>query len=234
MQRPLFAIMLDGGYLTKKLRNRLGRTVTADDIMKECVRLQNIQEVTQYELLRIYYYDAEPSSEAIVKPVSGDAYNLADTERYRNSQSLLDNLVMKPNIALRLGRVDLSYHHWRMKPTVAQALIQAPRQLADADFELDLTQKGVDMRIGMDMARLALRQMVRAVIVVTGDADFVPAFKYVRREGVKVILDPMGGGGRRELKEHADIVLKPVKKKKRKAPKAAPAKAAPKAAPKAG
>jgi uncharacterized LabA/DUF88 family protein len=48
------------------------------------------------------------------------------------------------------------------------------------------------MRIGMDMACLALRDMVRTIVVVTGDSDFVPAFKYVRREGVKVILDPPG------------------------------------------
>jgi uncharacterized LabA/DUF88 family protein len=57
------------------------------------------------------------------------------------------------------------------------------------------------------MARLALRETVRAVIVVTGDSDFVPAFKFVRREGVKVILEPMGHNVRLVLREHADIVL---------------------------
>ena len=71
----------------------------------------------------------------------------------------------------------------------------------------DLTQKGVDMRVGLDMARLALRGTVRAVIVVTGDSDFVPAFKFIRREGVKVILEPMGHNVRKELKAHSDIVL---------------------------
>jgi uncharacterized LabA/DUF88 family protein len=221
--------LLDGGYLTKKLRDRLGRAVTADDIMKECARLEAIPEVQDYELLRIYYYDAGPSAEAIVRPVSGAPFNLADTARYKNSQSLLDNLVLKPNIALRLGRVALGYNHWRLKAKVASALIQAPRALKDEDFELDIGQKGVDMRIGMDMARLALRNMVRAVVVVTGDADFVPAFKYVRREGVKVILEPFGSGGRRELREHADVVLKPARKKAKKV--AAPAK--PRAAAKA-
>jgi uncharacterized LabA/DUF88 family protein len=72
---------------------------------------------------------------------------------------------------------------------------------------LDISQKGVDMRIGMDMARLALREMVRAVVVLTGDSDFVPAFKFVRREGVKVVLDPMGHNVRAELRQHSDIVL---------------------------
>jgi uncharacterized LabA/DUF88 family protein len=56
------------------------------------------------------------------------------------------------------------------------------RALTDADF--DLTQKGVDVRVGLDMARLALPETVGTIIMATGDSDFVPGFKFVRREGV--------------------------------------------------
>lgn len=194
------------------LFSRYKRPIVAEDITAECQRLAAIPEVENYELLRIYYYDAYPSSDAVRKPVSGEDLNLADSERFRHSQSLFDNLVMQPNVALRMGKLSLSFDKWRLKPKVATELINNPRPLADDDFLLDLTQKGVDMRIGMDMARLALRQMVRAVIVVTGDSDFVPAFKYVRREGVKVILEPMGKSGRVELRQHADVVLAPPPK----------------------
>ncbi|MBA4162627.1 MAG: hypothetical protein C0515_11245 [Novosphingobium sp.] len=87
-------------------------------------------------------------------------------------------------------------------------ITKEPRALEDRDFLLDINQKGVDIRIGLDMARLALREMVRAVVVVTADSDFVPAFKFVRREGVKVMLCTLGHkGARRELKAHADFVL---------------------------
>jgi uncharacterized LabA/DUF88 family protein len=196
------------------LQQRYKRAVTADDVMIECERLKGIPHVAGYELLRVYYYDAMPASGSLPKPVSRDLLDLGETPRFRHSQSFFDQLVLKPDIALRMGRVDLSFDKWKLKPKVASELIKAPRALTDEDFNLDLTQKGVDMRIGMDMARLALRQMVRAVIVVTGDADFVPAFKYVRREGVKVILEPMGKGGRRELREHADIVLERTPKTK--------------------
>lgn len=214
MAKPLYAILLDGGYLTKRLQSRYRRPVTADDVMNECERLKGIPHVAGYDLLRIYYYDAAPATGAVPKPVSQEIMELNETARFRHSQSFFDQLVMKPNIALRMGRVDLSRDKWRLKPNVTDELIKGPRALTDADFDLDLNQKGVDMRIGMDMARLALRQMVRAVIVVTGDSDFVPAFKYVRREGVNVILEPMGTGGRRELREHADIVLEgPAKTK---------------------
>lgn len=207
MLRPLFAILLDGGFVTKRLQLRLQRSATADDIVAECERLQNLSQLDDYELLRIYYYDAFPSSERVVKPVSKESLDLSTTERYRLGQSLHDNLILKAHFALRMGQVNLSPNKWRIKPQVAKKLIGSQRELTDDDFLLDLSQKGVDMRVGMDMARLALRDMVRTIVVVTGDSDFVPAFKFVRREGVKVILDPLGQNVRPELKHHADLVI---------------------------
>lgn len=205
--RPLYAILLDGGFLTKKLHAQLGRHPTANDVMAVCERLQRLPEVAGYELLRIYYYDAAPSSESVKYPASRNDYHLATTERYRQAQSLFDQLVLKPHVALRMGEVRLAPEKWAVKPRAARELLRAPRPLADDDFVLNISQKGVDMRIGMDMARLSLRELVRAVVVVTGDSDFVPAFKFVRREGVKVILEPMGSNVRVELKQHSDIVL---------------------------
>jgi uncharacterized LabA/DUF88 family protein len=49
--------------------------------------------------------------------------------------------------------------------------------------------------------------MVDIIVVVTGDSDLVPAFRFARREGVRVFLDHMGHGVRRELKAHADIII---------------------------
>lgn len=213
MAKPLYAILLDGGFVTKKLYKSsgvpgvVGTPATAADIAKECERLQALPHVADYELLRTYYYDAFPSSAQLQLPVSKKPLNLATTPRYKQAQSLYDQLVLMPHFALRMGTVVLSPARWRMKPRVAASLLTAPRALADKDFDLDLSQKGVDMRVGMDMARLALRELVRTIIVVTGDADFVPAFKFVRREGVKVILEPMGHNVSPELRHHADIVL---------------------------
>lgn len=107
-----------------------------------------------------------------------------------------------------MGETRLNHQSWKLKPKSVEQLIREPRALEDRDFSLDINQKGVDLRIGLDMARLALRDLVRAVVVVTGDSDFVPAFKFARREGVKVMLCTLGHrGARRELKAHADFVL---------------------------
>ena len=54
---------------------------------------------------------------------------------------------------------------------------------------------------------MALKQIVRCMVVATGDSDMIPAFKFVRREGVRVLLDHMGLSVRPELKIHADQVI---------------------------
>lgn len=208
MFKAQYAILLDGGFVTKKLQERNRRAANADDIVALCDQLRQIPEVADYELLRIYYYDAFPTTETVSQPVSGTQLNLASTTRYRQAQSLYDQLVMRPGFALRMGETRLAPSRWKMKPNVIRQLLANPRALADDDFSLDIGQKGVDMRIGMDMARLALREYVRAVVVVTGDSDFVPAFKFVRCEGVKVILDVMGHTRvRQDLRAHSDFIV---------------------------
>jgi uncharacterized LabA/DUF88 family protein len=208
MYQARYAILLDGGFVTKKLQERLGRACVADDIVGLCDGIRANEHLSNYELLRTYYYDAPPSQETVALPISRQTRRLAATERFRHAQSLYDQLELKPGFALRMGETRISPHKWKMKPRSARELARVPRTLDDNDFDLDISQKGVDIRIGLDMARLALRDLVRAVVVVTGDSDFVPAFKFVRREGVKVMLDTMGHtSARRELKAHADFVI---------------------------
>ena len=208
MIKARYAILLDGGFVTRKLKERLGQQPSAADIVALCDEIRASSHLSDYELMRIYYYDAPPSTETVKLPVSGVEHALAITERARHAQSLYDQLELTDGFALRMGETQLSPFSWKLKPTKVNQLIKQPRDLTDNDFILDIGQKGVDIRIGLDMARLALRDTVRAVAVVTGDSDFVPAFKFVRREGVKVMLCTLGHkGARRELKAHADFVL---------------------------
>ncbi len=69
---------------------------------------------------------------------------------------------------------------------------------------LGLKQKGVDMRIGVDIASLALKKHVNTIVLVAGDSDFVPAAKLARREGVDFILDPLWQKINADLFEHID------------------------------
>lgn len=69
---------------------------------------------------------------------------------------------------------------------------------------MGLRQKAVDMRIGTDISSLTLKRQVDTIILVAGDSDFVPASKLARREGVRVILDPMWRSVKPSLFEHID------------------------------
>jgi uncharacterized LabA/DUF88 family protein len=57
------------------------------------------------------------------------------------------------------------------------------------------------MRIGIDVATLALNRYVDRVIVVTNDTDLVPALKVARRHGVQVGIAQIGS-----YRPHQDLV----------------------------
>jgi uncharacterized LabA/DUF88 family protein len=87
-----------------------------------------------------------------------------------------------------------------------QQIIRTWQHIREHDVSLDLRQKGVDMRIGLDIATMALKRQVDTIVLVTGDSDFVPAAKLARREGVEFLLDPLWQKVSDGLSEHVDGV----------------------------
>ena len=77
-------------------------------------------------------------------------------------------------------------------------------ELTERDFTSSIKQKGVDMKIGMDIASLAYKKQVDQIVLIAGDADFVPAAKLARREGIDFVLDPLGHAIKDDLFEHID------------------------------
>lgn len=200
-----YAVLLDGGFVIKKLQGQLKRFPTAADVEKECQRIAQHQLLANRDLLRIYFYDASPAKDKLTNPIDGSALDLSATQEFRDQMSLLDTLGLTPNFAVRRGEVVA--HGWKLGSRAFKNMMKAPRAPGANDIVPDLEQKGVDLRIGLDIARLALREMVDIIVVVTGDSDLVPAFRFARREGVRVYLDHMGHGVRQELKAHADIII---------------------------
>lgn len=89
----------------------------------------------------------------------------------------------------------------------ARALIELRdlwQSLDGGSVRLGLRQKGVDMRIGIDISSLTLKKQVDTIILVSGDSDFVPAAKLARREGIEFILDPLWQQINADLFEHID------------------------------
>jgi len=200
-----YAILLDGGFVTKRLQRRLGHFPSPEDVLADCARITRHPELEGSGLLRIYFYDSPPAAEVVTNPLNGRAINLGRTEVFATRRRFQDELELRPNVALRKG--ELSVRGWQIRKDALLEVARTPRALGADDLELSLEQKGVDLRIGLDIARLALRRLVETLVVVTGDSDLVPAFKFARREGLRVFLDHLGGPVKRELKAHADLVL---------------------------
>ena len=76
--------------------------------------------------------------------------------------------------------------------------------LTENDFSLSLVQKGVDMKIGLDIASLSYKKLVDKIVLVAGDSDFVPAAKLARKEGIDFVLDSLGSDIRGILSLHID------------------------------
>ena len=111
-------------------------------------------------------------------------------------------------LAVRKG--ELVFRGWRVHADAMKELAKdPPRVLKAADLEPVFIQKGVDMRIGLDIASLALKRLVNGIVLVTADADMIPAMKLARREGLRVYLHTMGTQNRRDgLLVHADRILR--------------------------
>ena len=84
--------------------------------------------------------------------------------------------------------------------------------LRETDFHLDIQQKGVDLRIGLDIASIAYKRQVKQIVLIAGDSDFVPAAKHARREGIDFVLDPMWNPIKPSLHEHIDGLMSCVSK----------------------
>ena len=91
-------------------------------------------------------------------------------------------------------------------------LASAWREFEAKDVTLGLRQKGVDMRLALDIASITLKRQADTLVLVTGDSDFVPAAKLARREGAEVILDPLSQTVNSDLFEHIDGLYSPLKR----------------------
>ena len=213
------AILIDGGYFLRRLPT-VRKDIDARDpeqVSRSVGQLiwnhlNHLNETAKAEnphalLYRCFYYDARPYLEKGHHPITGRAIDYARTPEARFRLGLFDALRKRPNFAVRLGEVVREERGWVLRQEAQRDLIKGARaasDLVDADFVPALRQKAVDMRVGVDIASLTLKKQVDTVILVAGDADFVPAAKLARREGVRVVLDPLWKRVSDDLFEHID------------------------------
>ena len=205
------AILVDGGFYRKRAKKLWGQRSpqeTADGLITYARR--HLKEHTySHELYRIFYYDCPPVYKQMYHPLLNRTINLGATQDYTWMISFLDCLKEKWKVALRLGFLDDANSVYTLTYDAVKKLCSGSLKLEDlkeSDFEMTLRQKGVDMKIGMDIASLSYKHQVDQIVLIAGDSDFVPAAKLARREGLDFVLDPleMEISKTRDLFEHID------------------------------
>ncbi len=161
------------------------------------------------------YYDCPPIGKKIYHPLKDRTVDFGRTALYSWTNDFFEELKKRRKFALRLGRLSENRTSYALNTETTKKLLKGTKSLEDLeerDFTLSIEQKGVDMKIGLDIASLAYKKQVDQIILISGDSDFVPAAKLARREGIDFILDPMWANIKPDLFEHIDGLRSPWKK----------------------
>jgi len=217
--RKRTAILVDGGFFIKRYKvinkiKKLNPIRTANDLWEMCLKHLTQAKGEQYDLYRIFYYDCLPYEKKQHNPVSGKSIDFSKTEQNKFQYELFNELRKKRKIALRLGMLE-DRKRWIIKPIKTKELLTkkiAIEDLTEEDVFFDFTQKMVDIKIGLDIASITLKNQVDQIILISGDSDFVPAAKLARREGIDFLLDPMWNPIKPHLFEHIDGLVSKIKK----------------------
>ncbi|BAP87359.1 putative uncharacterized protein [Burkholderiales bacterium GJ-E10] len=207
------AIMVDGGFFLKRVPKIWGKK-TPPDLAKILQSMCMAHLTTKAhdgdkkaELYRIFFYDCPPLSKKAHHPLTGAAIDFKQSPRSAWRLDFHNELRKIRKVALRLGYLDERNAKWGLDEAKTRGLCRGTTTVADLtedDFRYDVRQKGVDMRIGLDIASVAFKKQANQIVLVSGDSDFVPAAKLARREGIDFVLDPMWAPIRDDLHEHID------------------------------
>ena len=200
---PCYAVLVDGGFVKRKLGNST-HPMTAQSLQTFIDTLIELPTLRDMRLFRVYFYDAAPLTSKVQKPLGGSLIDYAKEPIAQRNQVLHQQIPKLSNVALRMG--ELGHNGWHVRSNRLRGTVASVEITAD-DLVPAIQQKGVDMRIGLDIAALTLKKIAQVIVLVTGDSDFVPAMKFARREGARLYLVTMGHGVRPSMIEHADLVL---------------------------
>jgi uncharacterized LabA/DUF88 family protein len=184
------AVLIDGGHLrvAAKMCQKRYDPPFIEQVAKQC-------HLASEEPQRILYYDCPPYSGTAKLPVSGNAHT------FSSSGAWLEDLASRDLFAVRTGVLKFRGFVPRKTP------VREIRALTDDDFKPVFEQKGVDMRIGLDIANYAACKSVDRIILISNDTDCIPALKLARISGLQTVLICLPGARpHRELACHADFV----------------------------
>ena len=215
MAQRTVAIFVDAGFF-----NRNFTKIADPDMTVEPERLakamwhywiKHVDRRNGEELYSIYYYDCPPLSHKAHHPITNQLidFSKSDITKYKNK--LHENLLHQPYVACRMGHLSTTDSEWgfirKDKIHNFNKLIRGEidhKDINPNNVSVRPRQKGVDMKLGIDIASVVLKKLANKIVLISGDSDFVPAAKLARIEGAHFILDAMGRTVKGDLAEHID------------------------------
>ena len=156
------AVFVDGSNLYHGLKNAFAR---ADiDFLKLAQALAGDRQ-----LVRIYYYNVPRRQED-------------DPRSYEEQLRFFENLRRTEYLTVNLGRLQKRH----TKTTVKETCPKCGQPCEFTENVPTYTEKGVDVKLAVDMIRLARNNVFDTAVIVTEDADFVPAVHEVQEYGKHV------------------------------------------------
>ena len=180
MSRVTFVV--DGEFMRKRIISLKAFYFDGQGIRRHC-----LSHVIPGETVgRILFYDALPFTGKGEHPLSGPM-DFSQTPLIARKQQFLQSLRVTPEITLRLGRSAWQAGQWQLDANRLGELMAGEISVNDiqaGDIYPDIRQKGVDMLLGLDIAALAYKHQTDRLVIVANDADYVPAVKLAREEGI--------------------------------------------------
>ena len=117
------------------------------------------EEICPGKRLRTYYYNT--------LPYRGSYPDEKEKQRYQRARSFFDTIDRLNRFEVVLGKTVKRYTY---------------------DGKMFFIQKGVDVRLAVDLVRLSWAGHIKIAVLIAGDNDFVPAVKAAKDAGVIVKL----------------------------------------------
>ena len=215
------AILVDGGFYRKRAAYLWGKKTPekrAAELYAYCKAHMNREQKQDPDrsLYRIFYYDCPPLKKTVYHPLKQQGVDFRRSETFNWTLDFFEQLKQQRKVALRLGKLSDARAGFNINQEKLKALCAGKIEISDLtekDFSISFEQKGVDMKIGVDIASMTFKKQVDQIILIAGDSDFVPASKLARREGIDFILDPMWATIKDDLFEHIDGIHSNWKKR---------------------
>ena len=178
------AIFIDGSNFYHALKNKFG--VTSVDFEALGQKLSH----SDRRLLRVYYYNAAKQQQ---DDPEGD------------QQRFFAALGKVSYLEVRLGR--LERRDTGVRNLDPEKRKQAEEALGVALPDYTLVEKGVDIKVAVDMVEMARKDIYDVAVLVTGDGDFAPAVNAVKDMGKYVELAHVEGQPCQQLRVACDVEI---------------------------